>query len=101
MKSVVVVVFLYLFSFGGGEQDNAGGEGGGASSELSSPVRGSAGRSDSLLLEDREDLTGTGKNPRRKRATPTASHIRMNVANTDERTFMLPSDGYFKREKVE
>lgn len=69
--------------------------GGKAVRELSSPVSGSAGRSDSLLLDGREDLTGTGKNPRRKRATPTTSHIRMNVANTDERTFILPSDGHF------
>lgn len=63
--------------------------------ELSSPVSGSAGRSDSLLLDDSEDLTGTGKNPRRKSATPTASHMRMNVANKDDRTFMLPSEGHF------
>lgn len=63
----------------------------------SSPVSGSAGRSDSLFLDDREDLTGTGKNPRRKRATPITSHIRMNEAKTDDRTFILPVDGHFKR----
>lgn len=62
-----------------------------------SPVNGSAGRSDILFLDDREDLTGTGKNPRRKRATPITSHIRMNEAKTDERTFILPVDGHFKR----
>lgn len=54
-----------------------------------SPVCGSAGRSDSLLLDDTEDFRGTGKNPRRKSATPTTSHIKMNEANTDERTFIL------------
>lgn len=60
-------------------------------------MSGSAGRSDSLFLDDREDLTGTGKNPRRKRATPITSHIRMNEAKTDERTFILSVDGHFKR----
>lgn len=59
---------------------------------VSSPVSGSAGRSDSLFLDAREDLTGTGKNPRRKRAIPITSDIKMSVAKTDERTFMFPSD---------
>lgn len=60
------------------------------------PVTGSGGRSDSLLLEETEDLTGTGKNPRRKRATPITSNIKINEAKTDERTFILPAaDGNF------
>lgn len=60
---------------------------------LSSPVSGSSGRSDSLLLEEREDLTGTGKKPRRKRAMPITSSSRINEAKTDERTFILLVDG--------
>lgn len=60
------------------------------------PVSGSAGRSDSLLLDDRDDLTGTGKNPRRKRATPITSSIKINEAKTDERTFILLVNGHFK-----
>lgn len=62
----------------------------------SSPVSGSAGRSDSLFLDERDDLTGTGKNPRRKRAMPITSEIRINVAKTDERTFILPADGHLQ-----
>lgn len=58
----------------------------------SSPESGSAGRSDSLFLDAREDLIGTGKNPRRKRAIPITSDIKMSVAKTDVRTFILPDD---------
>lgn len=60
------------------------------------PVSGSAGRSDSLFLDEKEDLRGTGKNPRKKRAMPITSNIKMNDAKTDERTFILLVDGYFK-----
>lgn len=59
---------------------------------MNAPVSGSAGRSDSLLLDEKEDLTGTGKNPRRKRAMPITSNIRINDAKTDERTFILLTD---------
>lgn len=62
-----------------------------AGDAVSSPVSGSAGRSDSLLLDEREDLTGTGKNPRRKRAMPITSDINTNEAKTDERTFISPA----------
>lgn len=58
------------------------------------PARGSAGRSDSLLLDEKEDFTGTGKNPLRKRATPMTSNMRINEAKTDERTFILLADGH-------
>lgn len=57
-----------------------------------SPDSGSAGRSDSIFLDAREDLIGTGKNPRRKRAIPITSDIKMSVAKTDVRTFILPND---------
>lgn len=63
---------------------------------VSSPVSGSAGRSDSLLLDEREDLTGTGKKPRRKRAMPITSDIKINEANTDDRIFILLVDGHLK-----
>lgn len=56
---------------------------------VNSPANGSRGRSDSLLLEDNEDLTGTGKKPRRKRATPITSNIKMKEAKTDERSFIV------------
>lgn len=61
-----------------------------------SPVSGSAGRSDSLFLDEREDLTGTGKNPLRKRAMPITSNVKITQAKTDERTFMVLADGHFK-----
>lgn len=64
---------------------------------LDSPVSGSAGRSDSLLLDEKEDLTGTGKNPRRKRAMPITSNIKIKEAKTDERTFMVLADGHFRK----
>lgn len=67
-----------------------------ADDAVSLPVSGSAGRSDSLFLAEREDLTGTGKNPRRKRAMPITSDIKMNEAKTDERTFIVLLDGPFK-----
>lgn len=63
---------------------------------LELPVIGSAGRSDSLLLDEKEDLTGTGKNPRRKRAMPITSNIKINEAKTDERTFILLVDEHFQ-----
>jgi len=53
------------------------------------PVCGSAGKSVSLLLAEKEDLTGTGKNPLRKRATDKISNMRHNKANTDELSFMM------------
>lgn len=62
--------------------------GGGAWLVPVSPVSGSGGRSDSLFLEDKDDFTGTGKNPRRKRATPRTSSIKIKEAKTDERTFI-------------
>lgn len=58
-----------------------------------SPASGSAGRSDSLFLDARELLTGTGKNPRRKRVIPITSDIKISVAKTDERTFIMPEEG--------
>lgn len=58
-----------------------------------SPASGSAGKSDSLLLEEKDDLTGTGKNPLRKRATPTTSNIKMKQANRDERTLIAVALG--------
>lgn len=57
--------------------------------QLFSPVKGSAGRSDSLLLDEKDDLTGTGKNPLRKRAMPNTSNIRNEEAKTDERILIL------------
>lgn len=66
------------------------GEGG---DDVNSPVSGSAGRSDSRFLDAREDLTGTGKNPRRKRVIPITSDIKISVAKTDERTFIMQDDG--------
>lgn len=62
---------------------------------VNSPVSGSAGRSDRLFLDAREDLTGTGKNPRRKRVIPITSDIKISVAKTDERIFIMPDDGHF------
>lgn len=56
------------------------------------PVCGSAGKSVTLLLSEKDDLTGTGKNPRRKRASDTISHMRHNKANTDELSFMMKSN---------
>lgn len=53
------------------------------------PVSGSAGRSDTLLLEETEDLTGTGKNPLRNRAMLKTSHMRQSNANTDELNLMM------------
>lgn len=67
---------------------------------MNSPVSGSAGRSDSWLLDEKEDLTGTGKNPRRKRAMPITSSIKIKEAKTDERTFILLVDGHLKGEEV-
>lgn len=54
-----------------------------------SPASGSAGRSDNMFLDDKDDLIGTGKKPRRNRATPSTSKTKMKEANTDERIFML------------
>lgn len=65
---------------------------------MNSPVSGSLGRSDSLLLDEKEDLTGTGKNPRRKRAMPITSKIKINEAKTDERTFIVAVGGHFTKE---
>lgn len=53
------------------------------------PVKGSAGRSDNLLLDDKDDLTGTGKNPLRNRARPSNSNMRQNDAKTDELTLIM------------
>lgn len=69
------------------------------------PTKGSAGRSESLFIDEKEDLIGTGKNPLRKRATPRSSMIRQNKAKTDDVSFMIAGRspwrfvealGYFK-----
>lgn len=63
---------------------------------MNAPVSGSAGASDSLLLEASEDLTGTGKNPLKKRATANTSNIKIIEAKTDERIFILFFGGHFE-----
>lgn len=64
------------------------------------PVSGSEGRSDSWLLDEAEDFTGTGKKPRRKSAMANTWAIITNEANTDVRIFMLfvsLTNGEFKK----
>lgn len=86
--AAVWIITDYIQGWMGNCDSGEGGDG-----VNSVPVSGSAGRSDHLFLDAREDLTGTGKNPRRKRVIPITSDIKISVAKTDERTFIMPDDG--------